>query len=527
MTSDPIIIIDNESLELYASSGTGTSEDPYIISNKEIIVSNGQHGIKIDGTTKHFEIRENYISTGNFNDVFGIYIINVENGTAIISNNQLENNNIGIKIDSAPYAQVIENSISNSNRFGILIQDGSENSKVELNIINSALESGINVEGRESSILSNQIKNTFNEYSDITIGIGIHRDGVTVLGNTVEGFWEGINLSPVSGAFVLYNIVDNCASGITGWPSDSQIAYNILSNGYFDGNGIRLQGEFSNWNSDDNLISFNRIENYPSYGLQLLENSNNNLITNNAFVNNNIESTESQSKDDASENEIIHNYWDEWVSPDENEDGIVDNPYAITGSSNNADNLPLVMNLVVNPLAETEVSKPLSFLEPLNSPWVIVPSLLLLIGIPFTSFVKSLSTTKLNKLSTKTLTGMIGFAPATLMAIFSSDADQSDLELIPPELTNYKFLLNPIRLSIIKMLHTHYSYPAYMLRESLQISWGKFSSHVSALIEKGYISTQEGFYEGSPKRILRIELFGINSYMELREILLQLFDGAA
>lgn len=531
VASDPIIINDDAGLKSFASAGTGTSEDPYIISNHEIIVSDGEHGIRIDGTTKYFEIRDNYVSTGNLQNVFGIYVMNVESNTATISNNQLENNMVGIIVDASPYTKISNNNISNSNKYGIEILDASTNSRIELNNIYSVLESGIRIDSRGSSVILNQVINIFdNDETPPSFGIQILEDDAIVQNNGIEGYWEGINLSPVSNAQIIANNIDSCESGITGWPSNSLIAYNIVRNGYMSGNGIRLQGEFDNYNSDNNIISYNTIENYPSFGLQLLENSNNNLVANNSFIDNSYEIDESQSNDEASGNIIDHNYWDDWISPDENEDGIVDNPYAISGSSKNADNQPLVLNIIVNQLAETdERYKPLAFLEPLNNPWIIVPSILALISIPLISFIRNIPNAKLVKLTSRTLTEIIGFAPVTLMAIFSKDAEANEeiQELIPSELNNHKFLLNPIRLSIIKMLHTHYSYPAYMLRESLQISWGKFSSHVSALIEKGYISSVEEFYEGSPKRILRIELFGENSYMELREILLHIFDVAA
>ena len=35
-------------------------------------------------------------------------------------------------------------------------------------------------------------------------------------------------------------------------------------------------------------------------------------------------------------------YWDDWNSPDDDDDGVVDNPYTITGSANNQDIYPLV-----------------------------------------------------------------------------------------------------------------------------------------------------------------------------------------
>ena len=63
-----------------------------------------------------------------------------------------------------------------------------------------------------------------------------------------------------------------------------------------------------------------------------------------------------------------------------------------------------------------------------------------------------------------------------------------------------------------------------MVRDMLEVSWGKFSSHVNSLIDKGYISVQEEFYDGSPTRILYIEKSGNNTYLELKDVLKQVFD---
>ncbi|MHA1947635.1 MAG: hypothetical protein ACW97W_16145, partial [Candidatus Hodarchaeales archaeon] len=44
--------------------------------------------------------------------------------------------------------------------------------------------------------------------------------------------------------------------------------------------------------------------------------------------------------DQGQKNVFAFNYWDEWTSPDADDDGIVDNPYFINGSSKNKDLYP-------------------------------------------------------------------------------------------------------------------------------------------------------------------------------------------
>ena len=154
---------------------------------------------------------------------------------------------------------------------------------------------------------------------------------------------------------------------------------------------------------------------------------------------------------------------------------------------------------------------------------VILSSSLLIPGV---KIWRVISDNAIQRMLNKTLVGMLGIAPPLLVGIINSGSDSSlDQETeIPTELKKFKFLLNPIRLSIIKHLHTYSSYPAFMIRDALEVSWGKFSSHVNSLIDKGYISVQEEFHDGSPTRVLYREYLGSNEYVELREALKRLFE---
>lgn len=115
----------------------------------------------------------------------------------------------------------------------------------------------------------------------------------------------------------------------------------------------------------------------------------------------------------------------------------------------------------------------------------------------------------------------MGFIPLELQAILNrsqKDAHPYD-EQVVVNLMEYKFLLNPIRLSIIGYLIDLDVYPAFRLREILQISWGQFTAQIARLIEKGYISSTLDFYEGSPTKFLSIESIGIQEFNQLRTLL--------
>ncbi len=531
---DPIIITDDQSLASHAAQGDGTENDPFIIEGLEINPVSLQHGISINGTTKYIIIRNNYIEMNGQIGVHGIFINTLANNTVTVENNTVLNNDIGIYIYSGPFTKVTNNNISNNLNFGIEIADGAHNSEVSFNNISAIRITGINVEASNSRINNNLISMNFKEEIK-SFGIGVHRDNVIVQNNTVTRCWEGINISPVSNIFVSNNIVDGCTDGITGWPNESLITGNVLKNGGFNGNGIRLQSEVG-WDmpSNDNRVSYNTINNFEGYGINIIGNGKNNIFEFNRLFGNSYEIlTSSQANDNGENNTIIENYWNEWTSPDQNSDGYVDFPYAISGSANNNDNLPLaaldLSSINLESISSREEVDDAQLEFNLNSNYIIPIFLVVFTSalvVPGVKIWKMTSNRAVQKVLYETLEGILGFAPPLLVGIINSDADQSvdQDEVIPLELKKYKFLLNPIRLSIIKLLYMYSSYPAFMIRDILQISWGKFSSHVNSLINKGYISVQEEFHEGSPTRVLYMEYLGSNTYLELQDVLKRLFE---
>lgn len=91
------------------------------------------------------------------------------------------------------------------------------------------------------------------------------------------------------------------------------------------------------------------------------------------------------------------------------------------------------------------------------------------------------------------------------------------------QLFQHSFLLNPIRLVIVRILHDNDQVTSSELRKIMNISWGKFTSHIDALVEKGYISSSQQFINGSPKRVFCIELIGRNAFLALKHITCNLF----
>ena len=96
--------------------------------------------------------------------------------------------------------------------------------------------------------------------------------------------------------------------------------------------------------------------------------------------------------------------------------------------------------------------------------------------------------------------------------------DHCTISELTTQLFQYSFLLNPIRLVIIKILHDGDQVTSSELRKIMNISWGKFTSHIDALVEKGYISSFQHFINGSPKRVFCIEPIGRRAFLALKYI---------
>ena len=99
-----IEIISNDNFTDYGFFGLGTELNPYLIENYNITISEGI-GISISGTTDFFVIQNCYIDALDH----GIFMNNVEDGTAKIINNTVSYNRRGIEIEYAPGITVFNN----------------------------------------------------------------------------------------------------------------------------------------------------------------------------------------------------------------------------------------------------------------------------------------------------------------------------------------------------------------------------------------------------------------------------------
>ena len=301
----------------YNFPGSGAQNDPYVIEGYSIADSSGTL-IHIENTTAYFVI-QNCILDGINRGHDGIYCKNVSSG--IISNNILVNNDVGCLLVNATN-NIIENNMISVSNLAIWFYWNSGN----------------------NSVINNRIQNTINgisvsPYSNSRIFDNI----ITEITST------GIAISSDSSADVRNNTLSNIGgNGIySGWATgnvkiignkiaNTSLASIELSNTHY-GSGIvisnntilnsKQQGILFGFNDDNVPIMRNTIFNCTGYAIDFSVESDGNEVTWNNFFHNNKDGQ--QVIDRGVGNFFSHNYWNDWIGPDNDVDGIVDMPYSI------------------------------------------------------------------------------------------------------------------------------------------------------------------------------------------------------
>ena len=394
----PIEILNDDNFTDYSFLGLGTAEEPYIIENYNITATYPDNkGIYINGTTKHFVIRNCYVDT----DLSGIHISNVAEGTASIINSTCSNNLWGIYLSSSSGATLTNNTCSN-NRYGIRLDSSSGAALTSNNFYNAGLTISeesvedcltytvennwvndrllgfyinlnediisdpifgqlIFINCSEIVVCNQELTNTsiglylgwcenatiFNNVCSNNYASGIQLDsssGATLTNNTCNNNLDGIRLSSSSGATLTNNTCSNnwhgrlyASSGIALiYSSGATLMDNTCSNNYY---GIIL------WISSDAILTGNTCSNNDHFGVGVYLDSDNNIIHHNAFIDNNLNlilSGYSQACDGGANNTWYDsttkegNYWSEWNKR---------KPYLIYGDANATDPYPLNKDL--------------------------------------------------------------------------------------------------------------------------------------------------------------------------------------
>ncbi len=253
----------------------------------------------------------------------------------------------GISLDNVFNSSIYRNFIAKCQIGGIYIEYLGEN----LLIFNNTLEKTSILAGQETSYTRIE-NNTI--YGSLSPGIqfkGWKCENNTIENNIISKCKIGINLGESSkrNSIIKNYLFSNNNTGILlGENNDNTITHNLIQQTL--GHGIVLEG------STNTDVTFNTFFNntglgvyiplfHSSFGDILLRPKN--TISKNNFMGNN-PAGGSQALDDCATSVFDQNFWDEWTSPDENLDGIVDSSYSIWGTAEIQDKNPMVQNYSIS-----------------------------------------------------------------------------------------------------------------------------------------------------------------------------------
>jgi parallel beta-helix repeat protein len=249
--------------------GSGSSSDPFIISNWRIIASS-DNAISISQTTVHFVVLNVVVNvTGAY---YGVALRNVANGT--IQDSSFTGG--GISLHNSKTTSILNNTITDS-VFGILVE-ASDNNIIKRNKLDRIRQVGIFNRASGNLIEGNHVTNG-------SFG-GINIDGMTGFGDDNR---------------ILNNLVEGNANyGIGLWEArNNSIRGNIVSR---NGVGIMLTASCA-----DNLLEQNNVANNTADGILVDEQSTKNKITGNTTAGNGNGTTSFDLHDKGSDNVWLAN----------------------------------------------------------------------------------------------------------------------------------------------------------------------------------------------------------------------------
>ncbi|MCK5159924.1 MAG: right-handed parallel beta-helix repeat-containing protein, partial [Candidatus Heimdallarchaeota archaeon] len=310
-------------------TGSGTWKDPYIIENASINGHNLNNCLEIQNSNVFFIIKNSIFynaSATGYNA--GLWMSNTNN-SKIMKNEFSFNKNNGLHFESCYNNTIIKNNIF-MNDFGIDIRYSSNNS-----ILNNYLTSndvfGIHFYHTNQSLILN---NTFANNNFKAIVFQFTRANSIIKNDFYNNTYDVIDLSSCSDTSIKDNFMINFQTGIG--IAISSCNSSIILNNTIYGSSHNYRITLSGYN---NTVFANTI-NGTEIGIYLNSNAENALIYCNIFLNNDF-NAQDYGVYNQWDNGSIGNYWDDYLGKDQDDNGIGDIPYYITGSAGAQDRFPI------------------------------------------------------------------------------------------------------------------------------------------------------------------------------------------
>jgi len=298
--------------------------------------SNNDYGIYLNSSSSNNTISNNICSNSYY---YGILLYISSNNNTLI-NNTCSNNWAGIYLCTLSNNNIVSNNNCSNNDYGIYLYSSSDNTISSNNCgFNSNFGIHLNSSSNNNTLNNNTCSNNY--YYGILLYISSNNN--TLINNTCNSNTQyGIFLISSGNNTLISN---NCSSSSGYGIRLGSSSNNTLNNNICNSNteyGIYLE-----YLSDNNTIAWNQVCNNTLQGVYIESGSDDNRIWNNTFTGNNGGGV--QAYDDGTNNRwntsgSPHGYgndWSDWMAPDNNRDGIVDNPYDISGSAGAKDYYPL------------------------------------------------------------------------------------------------------------------------------------------------------------------------------------------